>query len=460
MKTYEDRTRRNLLRKRTSLLAGTAWLLVALGMSLETSATAASRESQPGKGAELLMRLAREYQPPSPLPYEADVPLLKELGAQYDLLAATTNLVDTVRQGHHARVAIQRRGNPEAPVLIAVHGLLADHTSWRYVAGELGSECEFWLVDLPGCGLSDKPHPRHLAPDGYSPSAMGERVLQALDPLLASLPASRRVLLTAHSLGGLVALHMFGDPDLRRRHAQSLQRIERLILFAPCDDVINAEVPVFMPVARLKGWQVTVGSCLGVLQSKVTRGTADSFPFRERATMDRAQFLCGILRRADTRHAAIAMIRQAIPWNVKQHGPIWDAAMQRVRWHQAIPVPSLIVWGERDASLPESMGHKLQNEIPGSTLVVVAESGHSLPLERPLECSDLIRRFAAGRTRQAHDDSSGVRMAGGRSEVLRGTPAGLELRWYDNQPSAANLADSAATMGSRGNLGNGIAEDR
>jgi hypothetical protein len=67
---------------------------------------------------------------------------------------------------------------------VMVHGVNSNHETWRFVVGALGAGQSTLLVDLPGCGESDCPEPSTLGPAGYSPSALGERVLQALDACL------------------------------------------------------------------------------------------------------------------------------------------------------------------------------------------------------------------------------------------------------------------------------------
>jgi pimeloyl-ACP methyl ester carboxylesterase len=62
-----------------------------------------------------------------------------------------------------------------------------------------------------------------------------------------------------------------------------------------------------------------------------------------------------------------------------------------------IDVPSLIVWGEWDETLPASMGHKLKDEIPGARLVKLSGCGHALPTEKPLETAALIGDYLTGK---------------------------------------------------------------
>ncbi len=48
-------------------------------------------------------------------------------------------------------------GNPEGPVLVALHGFPDNHPVWDGVAAELGDEFRFVTYDVRGAGESDKP---------------------------------------------------------------------------------------------------------------------------------------------------------------------------------------------------------------------------------------------------------------------------------------------------------------
>lgn len=72
-----------------------------------------------------------------------------------------------------------------------------------------------------------------------------------------------------------------------------------------------------------------------------------------------------------------------------------------------VAVPTLLVWGERDARSPLRVAHEFAAAIPDSELVVIEGAGHMSPLERPDEVNDAIRAFvrrARRSGRPAHRD--------------------------------------------------------
>lgn len=59
----------------------------------------------------------------------------------------------------------------------------------------------------------------------------------------------------------------------------------------------------------------------------------------------------------------------------------------------AVRAPTLLVWGERDAVYGLPAAERLRHAIPGSRLMTLPGAGHLLPLERPAELAEIMRRF-------------------------------------------------------------------
>ena len=372
--------------------------LAALGLALGTAAAAPPRPTDPDeKGATRLM----DRPAPERLPSETNSPVLAPLAAAWQRLSPELLRYPTVRSNHTVNLAVHViRPAPGKPVLVFIHGVLSDYLTWEYVAATLAADYELWLVDLPGCGDSDIPKPSTLEPDGYSPTAMGERVWQALQQCFAveAGAAPRPVTLVAHSLGGTVAIRMLGTPDLQVRYAAELRRIDRAVLFAPADLAINAVPPSFLTLLGLKGWMLSVGNGLGVLDGKVRELTKASYQVTECATIERQRHFAHILKDGRHRAAAQAMLRQFTPFDPKTLRPVWPGIEPLVAEYKNIRVPVLIVHGARDETLASAMGHQIKDQIPGAVLVKLPRRGHSLATEDPQRCANLIQRFQQGQT--------------------------------------------------------------
>jgi pimeloyl-ACP methyl ester carboxylesterase len=73
------------------------------------------------------------------------------------------------------------------------------------------------------------------------------------------------------------------------------------------------------------------------------------------------------------------------------------AILDRLRGHQ---VPSLVLWGERDAYLPlETVARPLADLLGAQVLLL--PGGHFLPLDCPEQVASVLRDFLAGSSLQS-----------------------------------------------------------
>lgn len=361
-------------------VTATVLLLNLVGLPLGASAEA---ETQPGQWNRRLHPVL-----------ETD--LAPELGG-YMLLNNDTILVPTFRNGHEVKIAVHELSTgAHDSIIVMVHGVFSWSGTWHCVVPELAKNHDIWLIDLPGCGWSDKPHPRKLAADGYSPQALADRVMQAVESRLAKRRvggATPRVWLVGHSLGSTILLRAVMMPELRQRHAGTLDAVAGLVLLCPCDTGLTSVPPAFQPLLSIKGWQVTVGHWLGVLRKEISQAVLDGYDDPRRATEEEVELLIALLRRPACRLALVAMLRQAVPFDEESQRLDWPEAEHCGGYYSQIKEPCLIVWGERDEVLPESTGHKIKDKIPGAELIELPRCGHSIPRECPRRVSTIIDDF-------------------------------------------------------------------
>ena len=78
-----------------------------------------------------------------------------------------------VADGQTIRVAIHELGPRDAGrTIVLIHGVLSDSRMWRFIEGDLARDHRVLLVDLPGCGQSDKPDPANVPANFYGPCSM------------------------------------------------------------------------------------------------------------------------------------------------------------------------------------------------------------------------------------------------------------------------------------------------
>jgi len=319
-----------------------------------------------------------------------------ELAALKQEAAGRENHTALVRtgsgKGPPVSLAIHKLENPSTDSLIIfVHGVLADHSTWRFVAADLGRDHDLWLVDLPGCGDSDKPDPSELGDMGYGPRAVAGRILEALRDQFAARGGDGPVTLMAHSIGGSIVIRMFSDESLRKGYADVLARVDRLVLIAPLDVAVHQMDPMFKEIATASGWKIGVGAALGVVREKVAVATLESVTSPDHALREEADKRMQVLTDPARMRASQAMLTQAAAW--KGTRPDWVANELVVAGYTYVRPPTMIIWGMRDETLPCSMGYKLAGELPHAEMVCIPGVKHSPHIEVPRLTAGLVREF-------------------------------------------------------------------
>jgi pimeloyl-ACP methyl ester carboxylesterase len=307
-----------------------------------------------------------------------------------------------LRDGKSVHICVNMVGTgTHRTVLICIPGVMSDSTEFRFMAGALANDYDFWLIDPPGCGDSEAPDPKTLGRGGYSPAAMAERELQAIDYCLRVCGRPVRALIVAHSLGGLVALRAFADPDLRARYGHGLGQIEGLVLLAPCDVFVSQANPALASRAELSGFKIDIGHGLGIVQEAVAEYLALSFYASHCLSCEEVDHAVKVLTNPGTRNACQAMLREALPFDQKTRQFDFPLMALQETWYTNINLPCQIIWGKCDQTLSVAMGYMLKDQLPNARLTVMPDCKHAPNLECPAECAEVIRdadRQIAART--------------------------------------------------------------
>jgi pimeloyl-ACP methyl ester carboxylesterase len=266
----------------------------------------------------------------------------------------------------HGRRVIYRIAGSGPPVVL-IHGMLNSSSHWQSVAMELARDHTVIAPDLIGHGDS-------AAPRGdYS---LGAHAASIRD-LLAAIGIDRASIV-GHSLGGGVAMQFF---------YQFPQRVERLVLIS--SGGLGREVSPMLRSAALPG----VSALLSLtIQPRVLSALAGAgHRLRERA-LGGGVYLQAIARalrpleNADARQAFLTTLRSVI-----------DVRGQRVsatdRLYLLESIPTMIVWGERDNTIPLVHGRRAHEAIPHSLFRTLPNAAHFPHLEDPGGLSRLLREF-------------------------------------------------------------------
>ena len=253
------------------------------------------------------------------------------------------------------------------PPIVLIHGMLNSSSHWRAVALNLANDFTVIAPDLIGHGDS-------AAPRGdYS---LGAHAASIRD-LLAAIGVDRATIV-GHSLGGGVAMQFF---------YQFPQRVERLVLIS--SGGLGHEVRPLLRSATLPGMAALLSLTIHprLLEALWQAGGA-SAPATGRVGVYLQAFARALrpLQSAGAREAFLQTLRAVI-----------DIRGQRVsatdRLYLLESIPTMIVWGERDSTIPLRHGRSAHEAIPHSHFRTLPGAAHFPHLEDPDGLSELLREF-------------------------------------------------------------------
>jgi pimeloyl-ACP methyl ester carboxylesterase len=266
----------------------------------------------------------------------------------------------------HGRRVIYRVAGSGPPVVL-IHGMLNSSSHWRSVALNLASDYTVIAPDLIGHGDS-------AAPRGdYS---LGAHAASIRD-LLAAVGVDRATVV-GHSLGGGVAMQFF---------YQFPQRVERLVLIS--SGGLGHEVSPMLRFATVPGvsalLSLTVRPRLADALSEAGRRLGQ----REVRAGIYAQAVARALRPLENAEARAAFL-QTLRAVIDVHGQRVSATD---RLYLLESMPTMIVWGERDNTIPLSHGRNAHEAIPHSRFRTLPDAAHFPHLEDPDALSEVLREF-------------------------------------------------------------------
>jgi pimeloyl-ACP methyl ester carboxylesterase len=293
-------------------------------------------------------------------------------------------------------IVAEETGATRTDVLIVlVHGLVSDRTTWRFVSGHLGETHRLWIPDQLGCGDSDRPSPVEIGDAEYSPSASAKHLLEALRRRNDEAGWPNRIFFVGHSLGGAVVLRILGSDDLHAAYPRIFDRIDSAMLIAPLEFAVHRSSETLTELSRVGSLKLGLGKKTGYFREMIARELVHSAENPDWVFGFDVDRIFDAFDGKEARLPTQAIIRQAVPFNESNGRPDWDAIERLVADYANVRVPVLLLWGNRDETLPLSMGYKLLAELPDARLRIVAEGKHSLQADRPVLVSEWIQRFLA-----------------------------------------------------------------
>jgi pimeloyl-ACP methyl ester carboxylesterase len=258
----------------------------------------------------------------------------------------------------------------QGPAVLLIHGIGDCSNTWKHVLPQLARNHTIVAPDLLGHGQSDKPRADYSVA-GYA---------NGMRDLLSVLGVDR-VTVVGHSLGGGVAMQFA---------YQYPERCERLVLVSS-----GGVCPEVHPLLRLAS-APNADLILPLMQLRSTRMVSHAiFEVLRRigSNLGRdAQYLMRVfdsLPEVTARRAFVRTLRSVVDWR-------GQAITMLDRCYLTQGMPTLLVWGARDAVIPTHHAHIAHAAMPNSRLEVFADAGHFPHESNPEHFLDILERFLDG----------------------------------------------------------------
>jgi pimeloyl-ACP methyl ester carboxylesterase len=282
--------------------------------------------------------------------------------------------------GHHVHVREHGQvGGLRSPALL-VHGHFGSARQWSPVMALLGRAMRCVAVDLPGFGRTTPP-PRHS-------TASTAQTLAGIAAAVSDEP----VHLIGNSYGATVALWAA---------AQNPRLVSTLTLISPAVSLAPITRSANLLAAAL------YRLCLGTqgLRRRLSRMDAGQLAHHllsaschdvgslSRAVVDIARRDARDALRSEWRFAAEAASFRAMAATLLRS--VLPTGFSLRRMARQVRVPTLIVWGANDRTLPVVHAQALTKLMPKAKLAVIPATGHAPQLEAPHRTAAIIGSYIA-----------------------------------------------------------------
>jgi pimeloyl-ACP methyl ester carboxylesterase len=301
---------------------------------------------------------------------------------------------------HGYRRAFLRVG--KGPAILLIHGIGDSSDTWRPVIEQLAKHHTVIAPDLLGHGRSEKPRA------DYSIAAYAN----GMRDLLSVLEVDRATVV-GHSLGGGVAAQFA---------YQFPERCERLVLVG--SGGVGRTVSPLLRLAAIPGAELLMPLFGLPPVQAFSRYVADLLRQLDTALGRDAEEVLAVfdsLPDTTARRAILRTLRSGVDWR-------GQVITMLDRAYLAEGVPTLLIWGRRDAIIPLGHGRLAHAAMPGSELEIFDEAGHFPHHTDPARFSKLVEEFI-GRTAPSTFDSEEwrTRLRQGRKAVAEAPTTDLEL---------------------------------
>ena len=259
--------------------------------------------------------------------------------------------------GHRMVYFTSGEGEP----LILLHGLGQAASAWNGVLPALARHFRVFAIDLLGCGRSDKPR------IDYHLWSLATYLRYFMDGV-----GIERAHLVGHSFGGGLAL---------QTKFQYPERVDRLALLS--SGGFGRELRLLLRLPTIPGGSLMMTVVTWPFWDKLIKWFGYREPPLPLKSETRQVWLN--LTSPDYRRAFLRMLRG-----------VCNLTGQKVSALERLPLlqsPVLLVWGDRDRTIPVAHARRAAQLIPTCQLEILPGCGHDLALQYPEVVAGLVERF-------------------------------------------------------------------
>ena len=248
--------------------------------------------------------------------------------------------------------------SPHQETYVLIHGFLSSSFSFRKLLPFLSAENNVISIDIPPFGKSGK-----ISRFQYSYENISSTILF----LLVSL-GYKQVYIIGHSMGGQIALNMmlqrpsFIHKGILLASSGYMAKSKRSLRLLSHFPFFNYYVRRYLNQTGVEGNLKQVVYDTTCIDQEMYDGYLQPF-------------LDANIFRALTR-----MVRD-------REG---DLPVEKLNY---IKTPCLLIWGDHDRIVPLHIGERLVNDLPNADLIVLKNTGHLLPEEKPEDVYRKIKEF-------------------------------------------------------------------
>ncbi len=241
---------------------------------------------------------------------------------------------------------------------VLLHGFLSSTFTYRHLISLLKKEYQVLSIDLPPFGKSAKSN-RYV----YSYRNLAQTVIQLTESF-----GLQKMIFIGHSMGGQIVLNIL---HMRQELA------DKAILLCSSAYLKRAKMPLiltsYLPFFHrfVKYRFVRTGVRKNLQEALYNHSIINE------------EMINGYLQPFLQDEIFVALTRMLRD----REGDLPSEILNQIK------TPCLLIWGDHDKSVPLKIGEKLSKDLTNSELIVLKETGHALPEERPLEVYEYIKGY-------------------------------------------------------------------